>query len=143
VALIKIDWTILLQAANFMVLMLVLNSILYRPLRNLLNRRRESIDGAHGRARELETQIAEKMSRYQEQLQQAKLKGNEEKMALRAAAAKNEAELLASAHQSASEQLQAIKNRVQAEAEIARKSLKAETEVLAAQVAAKVLGRAL
>ncbi len=140
---IKIDWTILLQAANFMVLMLVLNSILYRPLRNLLNRRRESIDGAHGRARELETQIAEKMSRYQEQLQQAKLKGNEEKMALRAAAAKNEAELLASAHQSASEQLQTIKNRVQAEAEVARKSLKTETEVLAGQVAAKVLGRAL
>jgi F-type H+-transporting ATPase subunit b len=143
VALIKIDWTILLQAANFMVLMLVLNSILYRPLRNLLNRRRESIDGAHGRARELETQIAEKMSRYQEQLQQAKLKGNEEKMALRAAAAKNEAELLASAHQSASEQLQAIKNQVHAEVEIARKSLKADTEVLAAQVAAKVLGRVL
>ena len=140
---IKIDWTILLQAANFMVLMLVLNSILYRPLRNLLNRRRESIEGAHSRARELDTQIAEKMSRYQEQLQQAKLNGNEEKMALRAAAAKNEAELLASAHQSASEQLQTIKNRVQAEAEIARKSLKAETEVLAAQVASKVLGRAL
>lgn len=140
---IKIDWTILLQAANFMVLMLVLNSILYRPLRDLLNRRRESLEGAHGRARELEAQIAEKMGRYQEQLQQAKLKGNEEKAALRAAAARNEAELLAAAHQSASDQLQAIKNRVQAEATAARMSLKVETEVLAARVATKVLGRAL
>lgn len=140
---IKIDWTILLQAANFMVLMLVLNSILYRPLRNLLNRRRESIDGAHGRARELDAQIAEKMSRYQEQLQQAKVKGNEEKAALRSAAARDESELLGKAHQSASDQLLVIKSQVQAEAEIARKSLKAETQVLAAQVATKVLGRAM
>jgi len=143
VAVIKIDWTILLQAANFMVLMLVLNSILYRPLRNLLNRRRESIDGAHGRARELDAQIAEKMSRYQEQLQQAKLKGNEEKAALRSAAARDEAELLAKAHQVASDQILVVKSQVQAEAEIARKSLRAETEVLAAQVATKVLGRAM
>jgi F-type H+-transporting ATPase subunit b len=143
VAVIKIDWTILLQAANFMVLMLVLNIILYRPMRDLLNRRRQSVDGAHSRARELEAQIAEKMSRYQEQLQQAKLKGNEEKTALRAAAARQEAELLATAHQVASEQLQTIKNRVQAEAEAARKALKSETEVLAVHVATKVLGRAL
>jgi F-type H+-transporting ATPase subunit b len=140
---IKIDWTILLQAANFMVLMLVLNSILYRPLRNLLKHRRESVDGAHGRARELDAQIAEKMSRYQEKLQQAKLKGNEEKAALRSAAARDEAELLAKAHQSASDQLLVIKSQVQAEAEVARKSLTAETEVLAAQVATRVLGRAL
>jgi len=140
---IKIDWTILLQAANFMVLMLVLNSVLYRPLRNQLNRRRESIDGAHGRARELDAQISEKMSRYQEQLHQAKLKGNEEKAALRSAAAREEAEVLASAHESASNQLQLIKSRVQAEAEEARRSLRAESDILAAQVATKVLGRAL
>ena len=140
---IKLDWTILLQAANFMVLMLVLNSVLYRPLRNQLNRRRESIDGAHGRARELDAQITEKMNRYQEQLQQAKLKGNEEKAVLRNAAAREEAELLAGAHESASNQLQSIKGRVQAEAEEARKSLRSESEALAAQVATRVLGRAL
>ena len=35
-AVIKVDWTIFLQAANFMVLMLVLNIILYRPLRDIL-----------------------------------------------------------------------------------------------------------
>lgn len=140
---IKVDWTILLQAANFMVLMLALNVILYRPVREQLRRRREEIDGSHGRARELEGQISQKMSRYQEQLQLAKLKGNEEKASLRAAAARNEAEILAAAHQNASEKLQSIKSRVQEEAEAARRSLKAETEALAADVAGKVLGRAL
>jgi F-type H+-transporting ATPase subunit b len=143
VAVIKIDWTIVLQAVNFMVLMLVLNILLYRPLRDILNRRRQNIDGAHGRTRELEAQIDGKMSRYQEQLQQAKLLGNDEKGALRAAAARDEAQIIAAAQQSASEQLHSIKNRVQAEAATARQALRAETETLAAHVAAKVLGRAL
>jgi len=140
---IKVDWTIFLQAANFIVLMLILNSILYRPLRDILNRRRQEVDGGHGRARELESQINEKMNRYQEQLQQAKLKGSEEKAALRTAAAREESEVLAAAHQSASEQLQSIKGRVQEEAEAARLALRAEAETLAAHVATKVLGRAL
>lgn len=140
---IKIDWTILLQAGNFLLLMFVLNLLLYRPLRDMLQRRRAAVEGGHGRARELEGQINEKMTRYQEQLRQAKLQGNAEKAALRAAAAKEEAEIMGAAHQEASEHLKTIKSRVGAEAEAARQSLRGETEALAAQVAAKVLGRSL
>jgi len=140
---IKIDWTILLQAGNFLLLMFVLNLLLYRPLRDVLQRRRAAVEGGHGRARELEGQINEKIARYQEQLQQAKLQGNAEKAALRAAAAREEAEIMGAAHKDASEHLKTIKNRVGAEAEAARQSLRAETETLAAQVAAKVLGRSL
>lgn len=140
---IKIDWTILLQAANFLILMFVLNALVYRPLRDLLNRRRAQIDGSHGRARELEGQIEEKMARYQAQLQEAKLRGNEEKAALRSAAGKEEAEILSAAHGQAADHLQTIKNRVRGEAEAARQSLRSETEALAAHVAAKVLGRGL
>lgn len=140
---IKIDWTILLQAGNFLLLMFVLNLLLYRPLRDLLQRRRAAVEGGHGRARELEGQISEKMARYQEQLQQAKLQGNAEKAALRADAARKEAEIMGAAHQEAAEHLKTIKDRVGAEADAARQALRAETEVLAAQVAAKVLGRGL
>ncbi len=140
---IKIDWTILLQAGNFLLLMFVLNLLLYRPLRDVLQRRRAAVEGGHGRVRELEGQINEKMARYQEQLQQAKLQGNAEKAAVRAAAAREEAEIMGAAHQEAAEHLKTIKGRVGAEAEAARQALRAETEALAAQVAAKVLGRSL
>lgn len=140
---IKIDWTIFLQAGNFLLLLFVLNLLLYRPLRDLLNRRRATIDGGHSRARELDAQITEKMTRYQEQLQQAKLQGNTEKAALRSAAAREEAEILAAAHATATSHLQSIKGRVRAEADAARGALQAETEALAAQVATKVLGRGL
>jgi len=140
---IKVDWTIWLQFVNFFVLMAVLNFLLYRPLRDILNRRRETIDGSYAKAKELEAQINEKMERYQEQLQTAKLKGNEERAELRKAASGEEADILGKAHSRAAEQLQEIKKKVAGEADAAAKMLKKETEALATQIASKVLGRTL
>lgn len=138
---IEINWTIGLQFLNFFVLLLLLNVLLYRPLRGVLEKRKATVDGGHARARELKEQIAEKMARYQDQLQQAKIKGNEEKTALRTAAAKEEAEILADARAAAGVRLQAIREQVQAEAAQAGQQLRAQTSALAAQVASKVLGR--
>lgn len=138
---IEINWTIGLQFLNFFVLMLLLNVLLFRPLRGVLEKRKATVDGGHARARELKEQIDEKMARYQDQLQQAKLKGNEEKAALRSAAAKEEAEILGAAREVASGRLQAIREQVQTEAAQAGKELRTQTSALAAQVASKVLGR--
>lgn len=138
---IEINWTIGLQFLNFFVLLLLLNVLLYRPLRGVLEKRKATVDGGHARARELKEQIDEKMARYQDQLQQAKIKGNEEKAALRSAAAKEEADILTAARTAAGGRLQAIREQVQAEAAQAGQQLRAQTSALAAQVASKVLGR--
>lgn len=140
---IELDWTLLLQAANFLILLLVLHLMLYRPILDILRRRRETIDGSLQRAKDLESQTAEKMARYQERLQEAKQKGSQEKMKLRQEAAAEEARMLSEAHENASEQLQTIKSRIASEADRARQTLKSETEALAAQIASKVLGRAV
>lgn len=140
---IEVNWTIWLQFANFFILMLVLNVLLYRPLRDVMNRRRESVEAGHQRAKDLEGQINEKMERYQQQLQEAKLKGSQEKALLRQSAAKEEAGILAEAHERASDHLQTIKNRVAAEAAEAGEALRGEAQSLASHVASKVLGRAL
>jgi F-type H+-transporting ATPase subunit b len=140
---IKVDWTIWLQFVNFFVLMAILNFLLYRPLRGILKRRRDTIDGSYSKAKELETQINEKMERYQEQLHAAKVKGNEERAELRKAAAGEEAEILGKAHLKATEQLQEIKRNVAKEADAAAQVLKKETKALATQIASSVLGRAL
>ena len=140
---IKVDWTIWLQFANFFILMAVLNFILYRPLRDMLNRRRQTIDGSHARAKELEAEINEKMERYQQQLQAAKLKGSEERAEMRKAAAADEAAILGQAQTKAAAQMREIKTRVAGEAEMASAILKKEANALASQIASKILGRAL
>jgi len=138
---IKIDATILIQFVNFFILMAALNFLLYRPLRNILRQRKESVEGSLQAAQALEGQIEEKMTRYQQQLQEAKAKGNQERSAMRQAAAEEEAKILGAAHEAATEMVKSVKGQVAAEAGAASKALKAETEAIAGQIATKVLGR--
>lgn len=140
---INIDITLVIQFVNFIILMVILNQILYRPLRRALQKRKETIEGNQQAAVDLEAQIEEKMARYEQQLQDAKLKGNQERTAMRQAAAEEESKVLGSAHQEASASLQQIKVKVAGEATAAREALRAETSTLADLIASKVLGRAL
>jgi len=140
---ISLDWTIFLQFANFVILMAILNILLYRPLRKMLSSRRETIDGAKERVRGLEGQIEEKMARYEEKLQAAKLQGNQEKAALRQAAATEEAGIIGSARDEATQRLQVVKDQVAAAAATASQQLKADAQGLAAEIATKIMGRAL
>ena len=140
---ISLDWTLGLQFVNFIILLIILNKLLYKPLQKMLAERRETIDGGHDRAKSLQADIDEKMQRYQQQLNEAKAAANEERSQLKKAAGEEEAAMLAEAHGKASARLQAIKSQVASEAADASKTLKSEAETLAGQIATKVLGREL
>lgn len=140
---ISVDITLIIQFVNFIILMVILNLVLYRPLRRALEQRKETIEGNQQAATDLEASIEEKMTLYQKQLQEARLKGNQERAALRQMALEEEASTLGAAHQEASAKLQAIKEQVAGEAGVAREALKKETETLAGEIASKILGRTL
>ncbi|MDY0291143.1 MAG: ATP synthase F0 subunit B [Desulfuromonadaceae bacterium] len=138
---ISIDWTILVQFVNFLVLMFILNVLLYRPLRKVMAERQEGIAAKHQRARDLEVSINEKMERYEKQLHEAKAEAAQAAAAIRKEAAKREATILGSAREEANGHLDLIKVQVSKQAEAARNSLKQETQDLAAAIVGKVLGR--
>ena len=140
---IKIDVSILIQFVNFIILMVALNILLYRPLRKVMRQRRESISGAFQSAQNLEGQIEEKMNRYQQQLEEAKARGHHERTGMRKAAAEEEARILGAAHDVATGRVKAVQEQVAKEAASARAALKAETNTIAEQIATKVLGRKL
>jgi len=140
---ISLDWTLGLQFVNFVILLIFLNKLLYRPLLKVFAERRETIDGSHARAKSLEAEIEDKMQRYQKQLSDAKLVANEERNQLKKAAGEEEAVMLSEARQKATDRLQVIKTQVAAEATEAGKILKSEAETLAGQIATKILGREL
>ncbi|MEA3545768.1 MAG: ATP synthase F0 subunit B [Thermodesulfobacteriota bacterium] len=140
---ISVDWTLGLQFLNFIILLIILNKLLYRPLLKVLEQRREKIEGSYARAKGLETDIDEKMQRYQQQLSDAKILANEERNKLKKAAEVEEATLLSEAQEKATNRLRAIKTQVAGEAEEASKILKSEAKSLAEQITAKILGREL
>lgn len=140
---ISVDWTIGLQFVNFIVLLIILNKMLYRPLMNVVAKRREAIEGSHGRAQSLEADIEEKMRHYQQQLSDAKQVANDERSKLKKAATDEEAVLLSDAQAKAAARLQSIKAQVAVEATEASNLLKKEAGALADQISTKILGRKL
>lgn len=140
---IKLDWTLLLQFANFMILLVVLNVLLFKPLRNVLAARKATIDGDLAKARSLDEQIQAQVAEYEVKLQGARQRGSQERLSLRQAAQAEEAHLLGTANEKATQRLQVLKEQVAGEAEVARQGLRGETEALARQIAGKVLGRSV
>lgn len=138
---ISLDWTLGLQFVNFFILLIILNKLVYRPLLRVMAERRQTIEGGHQKAKNLEVQIAEKMEHYQQQLSEAKLVANQERNQLKKAAAAEESVLLSEAQGKAGSRLQAIKAQVAAEAADASKTLQKEAGSLAGQIASKILGR--
>lgn len=140
---ISVDWTLGLQFLNFIVLLVVLNKLLYRPLKKIIAERAETVTGSHAAAKNLEAAIEEKMQRYQQQLSDAKIQANEERNKLKKAANEEEAKILQEAQGKAATRMQAIKTQVGKEADEASKTLKKEAGSLAGLIATKILGREL
>ena len=140
---IKLDWTLFLQFANFMILMVVLNTLLFKPLRAALQARKAAIEGSRAKVQDLEEQVQAQIARYEGQLQEARAQGGQERAALRKAAQQEEARIIGEANKLSQEKLQSIKDKIQEEVVVARQSLRDETDRLAREIAGKVLGRAV
>ena len=135
--------TILFQFASYLILLFALNLVLYRPLRTIMQGRRQTIEGGHKRAKDLEGQIEERMVKYQQRLDQARQAGAVERAELKADAAKHEAEMLSAARTDATIKLKGIREQVGKEADAARKKLQEDAQAHAVLIASKVLGRSL
>ncbi len=140
---ISLDWTLILQFFNFLVLLFFLNKLLYRPLLAIMTQRREKIEAGQARARDLEGEIEAKMLSYQQQLSAAKAEASRERAELRKAAHQQEAEITGAAQQKAVARVKSIREQVENEAAAAGRVLKKEASALAGQIATKVLGRKL
>jgi len=139
--LININITLLIQIVNFVVLLLILNAILYKPIMAKLSEREARIQGDRDKTRALEEQVEEQETRHQEELGKARQTAAQEKNALLQEAKKKEAGLLEKAREEAGRILEDMKESIRKEADEARTTLKAEMTPLAQSIAEKILGR--
>jgi len=140
---ISINIAFFFQVVNFLLLMLLLNIFLYRPIRKILSERAEEIAGGHAKAAEVDKDVQEKMAQYEARLREAKTKASEERGALKKVALAEEAVILDKARQEATDSVNALKKRVSKEAADAREFLREQTQSLSLEICEKVLGRRL
>ena len=140
---INLDITFIFQIVNFLVLMLVLNVLLYKPVRKILADRDAEIAGGHEKAAAVDRDVQEKMAQYEDRLRDAKAKASEERGILKKAAIAEETVLLDKARKEATDAVNALKGKVAKEAAEARVYLKEQTQSLSLEICEKVLGRRL
>jgi F-type H+-transporting ATPase subunit b len=140
---IELNLAFFVQLLNFIVLILVLNIFLYKPIRKILSERRQVIESAREKAASVDLEVQEKMALYEARLRDVK----SEAAAIRANALKQaqaeEALLLEAARNEANSSLGTIRERIARESAGAKKILVTQAESLSGEICEKILGRSL
>lgn len=139
----NIDGTLILQIANFLVLLLVLNVILYRPIRRVLAQRNKEIDSQ-------ETTVAsfqDKAQQYEKDIEDGKVAARKEgfttKEALKAEGMEAEKGMLQEASQSVEQKLGAARQEMEAKMGDVRQALEDQISDFSNELAEKILGRSV
>jgi F-type H+-transporting ATPase subunit b len=138
-----IDYTLIIQLLNFLLLILLLNIIVFRPIRNILNKRKEEMSLDAGKAQE----FGQKTEKYSAELQMnitgVRKNGIKEKESLKSEGIEEEQKMLKDTYSMMEDKT----NRARAELEEkrikARDSLQKEIKGFSTDLAEKFLGRGI
>ncbi len=140
---ISVDVSLLIQIANFLFLIWVLNIILYRPIRGIIRQRKERFETLEQGINTSHRNAEEKKASFTQGIRDARAKGMREKESLIEAAQEEEKKILESLNQKALADLARMREKVSQEAETVRKALEKEVDTFAEAISQKILGRAV
>jgi len=135
------DNTVILQAALFTMLILLLKPLLFDPMLRVFALREERTEGAKATARELQERAGELLTKYEGELARVDRLAAEERDKLRAQTAKLEAEIMREARDAVAKIVDQGRKSIEAEVDKVRFDLGRESERTAALIVSRVLGR--
>ena len=138
---ISLDSSIVIQIVNFVFLICVLNIVLYKPIRKVLQLRREKISGLEKSIQTSERDLKEKDEALLAAIKAARERGLKEKESLLNSATEDEKKIIESIHRKAQEEFLAVREQIAKDADIVRGVLQKEIDEFAAAIGRKILGR--
>jgi F-type H+-transporting ATPase subunit b len=139
--LIEINWSMLLQMTNFLLLIFILNIVLYKPLLKILDERDKRISETQQKAKNFSEETEKMISIYNEKLQLAKIEAMTQKNNAKKDAAEKANVIIEESRKEAEHHLLEVKHQITQEIETARRELEPELEKMAITIAEQVLGR--
>ncbi|MFP4168391.1 MAG: ATP synthase F0 subunit B [Desulfonatronovibrionaceae bacterium] len=139
---IELNELFFIQLVNFLIILLVLNLILYRPIRGIIKKRADLMAQGLDEAEKFSAEANKKMESYEERLKEARKEANEIRVGKKEAGQSEEQVLLDAAGNEAAEILREAKEKITKEKESALSSLKGKVDEFAQKAADKVLGQA-
>lgn len=140
---IKVDGSLFIQIVNFLFLIWVLNIVLFKPIRNILLKRKEKVEGLQQRIDISNKDASERDAAFDQGIREARAKGLKEKDSLMAAASEEEKNMIEEINKKAQADLAEVQDKIKRDAEAVRTVLQKEVDDFAKAIGQKLLGRAV
>lgn len=140
---ITIDLTMLIQIANMLLLIVVLNAVLYKPIRSILEERQKKITGLDEGIDQFKKNGALRLDEFGQKMKDARIRAKKEYEAARNAALAESAEKLAGIRKEVDAQKSGQLAEIEKQFVTAQSELQGQISGFANEMAGKVLGRAL
>lgn len=131
------------QVVNFILLVILLNVVLYKPIRGIVAQRKEKIEGLEEVIKSSEAGVKEKEDEFNTGIRAARSKGVAVKDALVEEASLEEKKILGELNDKAQAELAVVREKISKDVEDVRKSLQKEVDAFASAIGEKILGRAI
>ena len=140
---IELNFTVIFQLAILLILMVALSKIVFKPFLRVLQKRRDWVEGAEKKARELQQRTEELWEQYRDSMSSAQAQGAAIRDEIRKQGLAKETEILQKAMEEANRFLEGMKAKIQEEGLAARAGLRLHAQNLSREMAEKMLGRSI
>ncbi|MBU2054823.1 MAG: ATP synthase F0 subunit B [Proteobacteria bacterium] len=140
---ISLDYSLGFQIINFLLLILVLNRLLYKPIMGIIDKRAKKLEGSEAEINRLQETVEQKVSAYQEKLRLAKAAAVEHNNEIIRQGAEEAKAVIAAVRAEIPVMMEQFQARMEAEIAEAKRILTGRSRSLSLEIAEKVLGRSL
>jgi len=139
----EINSTVLIQILNFLILLIILNIFLFKPIRNILIERNEETESLGKSIEDFKNQSAEKEKGIEESMIEARKEGFLEKEGFKAQGLEKEKGILQEAGLTVENKIGATKKEMEVKSLEVRKALEEQLSAFSNELAEKILGRSI
>jgi len=140
---ISLDYSLGFQIINFLLLILVLNRLLYRPIMGIIDTRTKKFEASEAEINRLQETVEQKASAYEEKLRLARASAVEHNNGIIRQGAEEAKELIAAARAEIPVLMEQFQARMEAEIGEAKRILTEHSRSFSFEIAEKVLGRGI
>lgn len=140
---ISLDITLVYQMVNFLFLLLLLNFILFRPIRRAIEERQRKFKGLEGEIGSLNEDIQKRLDEWQAGLDAARSAGLEKREEIKKGGLEEEKGIIEQVRGEVDEKIKGVRTQMAKDTEETRGKLRAQVESFSREVAEKILGRSI
>lgn len=140
---ISLDYSLGFQIINFLLLILILNRLLYKPITGIIDTRAKKLEASGMEINRLQETVEQKMSAYEEKLRLAKIAAVEHNNEIIRQGAEEAKVVITAARAEIPVMMERFHARIEAEISEAKRILTGRSRILSLEIAEKVLGRSL